>query len=83
MVLLSLLDATLDLAKESSVYLKSWEMTEVLQGLVNEGLFMNIRGKDKIKQQTPHALPRLRKGEGYEKSRREGYYSAYRNKYMI
>lgn len=70
--------ATLDLVNETSPYLEPWEMTEVLQNLDNEELFRNIRGKNNIKKQIPGALPRLRKGEGYEKSKREGYYSAYK-----
>ena len=44
----------------------------MLQDLDNEGIFMNIRGKNKIKQLMPHALPRLRKGEGYEMSKKGG-----------
>ena len=71
-------NATIDLTRESSTYLKSWEMTDILQSLEDAGLFMNIRGKKKIKQHSPHALPRLRKSEGYEKSKREGYYSVYK-----
>ena len=71
-------DAALDLAKESSTYLRSWEMTEALQRLVDEGMLLNIRGKDKIKKQVPSALPRMRKGEGYKGSKREGYYSVYK-----
>jgi hypothetical protein len=53
-------NATLDLAKESSTYLRHWEMTEALQNLVDEGILLNIRGKDKIKQQIPAALPIIR-----------------------
>ena len=68
-------NATLNLARETSTYLKSWEMTEVLQNLAKVD---NIRGKDKIKQLAPQALPKLRKGEGYKKSKREGYYSIYK-----
>ena len=68
----------LDLARESLSYLKSWEMTEVFQDLTDEGLFMNVRGKKDIKQHIPHALPRLRKGEGYEISKRKGRYSVYK-----
>jgi len=34
--------ATSDLVNETSLYLKSWEMTEVLQKFANEGLFTNI-----------------------------------------
>ena len=71
-------NATLDLAKESSAYLRSWEMTEALQRLEDEGILLNIRGKDKIKKQVPSALPQMQKGEGYESSRREGYYSVYK-----
>ena len=53
-------------------------MTEALQHLVDEGILLNIRGKDKIKKQVPSALPKMRKGEGYENSKREGYYSVYK-----
>lgn len=71
-------NATQDLAKESSTYLRSWEMTEALQRLEDEGILLNIRGKNKIKKQVSSALPRMRKGDGYENSKREGYYSVYK-----
>ncbi len=68
----------LDLVNETSTYLESWEMTEVLQKLANDGIFDNVRGKNNIRKQIPGALPRQRKGEGYEKAKREGRYSAYK-----
>jgi hypothetical protein len=71
-------NTVLDLARESLLYLKSWEMTEVFQNLTDHGLFVNVRGKGDIKQHIPHALPRLRKGDGYEMSKREGRYSVYK-----
>jgi hypothetical protein len=71
-------DAILDLEKKSSIYLKSWEVTEVDQQLVKIGIFDNFKGKNKIRQEAPGAFPRLRKGQGYEKSKREGYFSAYK-----
>jgi hypothetical protein len=66
-----------DLVNETSLYLKSWEMAEVLQKFAKEGLFMNVRGRNNIRKQIPHALTRLRKGEGYENAKREGRYSTY------
>jgi hypothetical protein len=71
-------NATLDLAEESSTYLRSWEMTDALQRLVDEGILLNIRGKDEIKRQVPSSLSRMQKGGGYENSKREGYYSVYK-----
>ena len=72
------ISATLDLVNETSLYIESWEMTEVLQKFADDGLFRNIRGKNNIKKQTPGALPRQRKGEGYETAKREGRYSVYK-----
>jgi len=71
-------DAISGLAKESPAYLKPWEVREVNRELVGAGIFNNIRGKKTIKQVTPQAFPRLRKGQPYEKSKREGYHSAYK-----
>jgi hypothetical protein len=71
-------NAIRELVNETSPYLESWEMTEVLQQLANDGIFENVRGKNNIKKQIPGALPRQRKGEGYEKAKREGYYSVYK-----
>jgi hypothetical protein len=45
-----------DLVNETSLYLKSWEMAEVLQKFAKEGLFMNVRGRNNIRKQIPHAL---------------------------
>jgi hypothetical protein len=72
-----LTDAISHLAKESSTYLKPWEVKEVNQDLVDVGIFNNVRGKNEIRRVAPHAFPKLRKGQEYKKSKREGYYSAY------
>jgi hypothetical protein len=70
--------AILSSAEESKTYLKSYDMSEVLQELVDEGLFLNIRGKKKIRNLAPQVLPKQNKGAEYKDSKPEGYYSYYR-----
>jgi hypothetical protein len=72
------ISAISDLVNETSLYLKSWEMTVVLQKFANDGLLMNVRGRNNIRKQIPHAPTRLRKGEAYGKAKRQGRYSAYK-----
>jgi hypothetical protein len=71
-------EAILSSVEESKIYLKSYDMSEVLQELVDEGLFLNIRGKKKIRKLAPEALPKRSKGGEYKDSKPEGYYSFYR-----
>jgi hypothetical protein len=70
--------AILSSAEECETYLKSHDMSMVLQELKDEGLFLNIRGKKKIRAIAPHVFPRQTKRAGYNDSKHEGYYSIYR-----
>lgn len=67
----------MDLTKNSSNYLKSSAVTEVLQDQVREGLLSNIKGKESSKRAAPKAFPKLKKGSGYINGKKEGLYSGY------
>jgi hypothetical protein len=50
------IDAILRSAEECENYLRSHDMSMVLQELVDEGLFLNIRGKKKIRAIAPEVF---------------------------
>jgi hypothetical protein len=70
-------NATSDLISKSSTYMNPWQVTEALQGLVKEGLLLNVKDKKDVKKFVPNALPKLKKGRSYDNTKREGRYSVY------
>jgi hypothetical protein len=70
-------NATLDLTHKSSTYLKSWQVSEALQDLIEEDLLLNVRGKKNIKKIAPKTLPKLKKGGDSTNVKREGLPSVY------
>lgn len=73
-------DAVLSSAKQCETYLTSHDMSKALGELTDEGLLLNIRGKENIKKYAPQVLSKQTKGAPYDDnySKPEGYYSIYK-----